>query len=231
MTSAEVGREVRIEVAVPERVVARVFREGISPSEFLEFLVRSVQLEKWLARFPKGEGAKGRSGTDQSALEVSGLHHQIGASAYHDLLATVSAEVLPGIEGTTWTDERVARFLEVICADRELSDTNDLLRAYALLGPNPTSAELQKTCGFLNNREWFQQLRIAKAKLTLQCRRMGLPPLFQRPQTVDGARFHPLEPSAYPYLKGHLRTSSDSFVDPSKWGRRTKDAPRGPAKK
>lgn len=209
-------RKAKLEPAVTEEWLREVFGHGISPNEFAEWILRSVDLEKWLSVYSAGGKAPRHFVKDVGNTENHGRKHSSRrprASPDHP-----SSQHEKG-----WSRHLLFDFLEYASSNPDLEWSVALLEAYVQLGPMPTSTELQALCGFEDDHAWQQELRIAKQKLTLQARKMGAPSLFPRAKTgSQGKRLHPIEPRVYTWLLEwveDIRSNEPPLVIPEQWGR------------
>jgi hypothetical protein len=210
---------VRLEPFVTEHWIKTVIMSGCSPNEFASWVLRDIDLNAALARFGGDDPAT-------HVVNVEGMDSNVVAGATSvERTQRPTATASVG-SASSWTRDGFFEFLSVVISIQELEYSMTLLGAYLHLGPIPTSDELRRLCGFDNETEWQQALRIAKQKLTLHARRLGAPTLFPRAKTgSEGQRFHPIEPKVYTWLREWIAgadspgSGARQFPNPEDWGR------------
>jgi hypothetical protein len=192
---------VKIEPSLPEAWLARVLQAGVSPSEFAEFALLQMDLDAVLSAY--------RTGAKVSP----------GARA-----ARSEGEPPPGPGSLDWSAVSFNEFMDVLARTREFRYPLSLLAAYVQLGESPSSDQLQEACGFpLNDaaweQVWHQELRAAKARLTIQAQRKSLPRFFVQPSTTSAReRLHPIDPTILSWLSDWSRRNPKALPDPKDWG-------------
>lgn len=212
------SRALRLEITLDERLVAQIFRSGLSPAEYAEFVVSSVPLRDGLARFVAYRAREHRS---RRIASSSGARSGSG-NEYGDAAGALQLERDPTIRLRSqprWTRSDFEQLVEAVESDQSLLDVTSLLLAYSRRGANPTSGELRVLCGFTDQRKWIQALRLAKTRLALKGRVLGLPRPFPRPQTTKHQRYHPIAPDLIPWLREWSKNPLRSNLDLSLWGR------------
>jgi hypothetical protein len=212
-----VPRTLRTEVTLPEIVVGRIMSKGVSPGAFLEFLVSRISLDEWLERFIAGSSGRHLGGVSAGRVNGRSDDEEIGAPADIERPPMVNMPESASA-GTRWTEDALRMFFDTLEADTSIVGGLALLAAYARRGPSPTSSELELVCGFSNRIKWTQALRSTKNGLNGLARRMGLPSVFLRPQTIRSERVHPLDPTLYAWIREWFKDPVHSVADPSAWG-------------
>lgn len=188
----------------------RVTKKGIRPNDFAAFILEHVDLDAWIDRYSGQSPPVSRTAAKSPSRQ--GQRSRVAAG--------------PGSSG--WSKDRFLELLEVAKATSDFTGPLCLLVAYAEIGPRPTSEDLRTACGFEDEEQWQQELRAAKARLTIMARKMNLPSLFPRAQTSDGRRLHPVEPALYPWLKEwHNSDEQRNLPRPTQWSAESKDTANG----
>lgn len=214
-------RVLRVEIAVPEAMIGRIMGSGASPGRFLEFLIDHVPLDEWLSTYgdsrprPTTEDWMGSGPPRIPADRVKEASTEGERSTDSDVTESEFTSL-------RWTEDELRRFCNTLEADTSQVDGLALLAAYAKRGPSPTSSELELVCGFSDRNKWTQALRSTKNSLNGLARKMGLPQVFLRPQTVRNERVHPLDPALYDWIREWFRDPVHSVTDPLQWGIRSK---------
>lgn len=218
MSKISSEKEVIVTLKVPGKLSNEISSKGIVAPEFLEFVINSIQMENWVNLFlaSKAVTQGNRTMIDDSSE---------GSLPKKEVSSLGTSQITP-----QWTEVGMRRYLSVLSVDKEMMKGFYLLAAYNETGPTPTSSDLKKTCGFDNDKIWYQELRVAKSRLSLQARKMNLPPLFYRPQTANGSRFHPLDPNAFVELKRCISEYLNPENSPSNWNKLIKTKDEGAAK-
>lgn len=196
-------RRVGLPASVTEEWLTDVVRRGVSPTLFADFVLDGIDLDQWLHAYTAERGDA--AGTDPR------------------LIAIPPSRARP-VHGSPrqWTKEAFSSYLDAL---RKPGNEHllCLLAAYSDVGPAPTSRQLQERCGFddsvLGRVSWYQELRAAKARLTIAARKFGFSPFFEEPRITSRGRTHPLSTTAYEWLLGWVSQRQGELPPPERWGR------------
>ena len=107
-------------------------------------------------------------------------------------------------ESSDWTYQKFDEYMNLLVKQSKrrasVGDLISMLIAYYQTGSRPTSEELREARNFGEGDKWYEELRIAKSRLTIATKHMGLPPLFLRAYGSSLKRRHPIEDKVYKYL-------------------------------
>ncbi len=107
-------------------------------------------------------------------------------------------------EPSDWTYQKFDEYMKLLVQQSKIrasvGDLISMLIAYYRTGSRPTSEELREARKFGEGDKWYEELRIAKSRLTIATKHMGLPPLFLRAYGSSLKRRHPIEDNVYKYL-------------------------------
>lgn len=191
-------RRLKLEVNVPEAWAMRAVQAGASPSELAEQILAATDPMTWRA------GAGSRTEDVEAAgpvAEAVGVHREPLPPTYR-----------------AWTESEFNRYLNVSARALDFFEPLALLSSYIKQGPTPTSAQLKEMARFQDELHWQKALRAAKARLTIQARRMRLPTFFPRAQASDASRYHPMDPMVYGWLIEWNDENPGQLPDPAYWG-------------
>lgn len=230
MTGPDRTRLIRLDVSLSEESAARLFRARLSPTEFVEFVLREISVDEWISLFESKHKVESVPAADvpTGKASVSSLSRRVTTPPEGRHLWV---EADGTVRGSPWTRTGFMQFMDVVVASKDFESPLRLLDAYTTVGPSPTSAELRTTCGIADENQWQQELRAAKARLTIFARRMGHPSLFPRAQTTEKGRMHPIDPVLYSWLvewsQGNHGLGSKRDEEPQVRGSTTEGRARG----
>src|SRR2546428_6319857 len=178
------GRVLAVHATVTESTVGRLLEAGLSPAQFIDFVLHEIPLQEWMDRFKNSQIEPGNSDRVEWVTNPE-IEHEANPGGRSQEKNQEKRSISEISRTGPWSPQSFARFLDTIRARNDFESPIRLLHAYTKLGPSPTSAELKEMCGFNDENKWQLELRAAKARLTIFARRMGHPPLFIRPQTTE----------------------------------------------
>lgn len=81
-----------------------------------------------------------------------------------------------------------------------VGDLISMLIAYYRTSSRPSSEELREARYFEPGDKWYEELRVAKSRLTIAAKHLGLPSFFLRAYGSSLKRKHPIDDEIYTYL-------------------------------
>lgn len=174
-----------VTIDVPEELVEKLVARGKKPSLILSTVVQRMVSE----------------------VEVDGLIDYAGGRDVHvegeaDCVGISPADTSSAT--SAWTYEIFRQYMAnlVNLAEKRASvgDLVSLLAAYHDVSSRPTSEELREARGFGSGQKWYEELRTAKARLTIAAKHLGLPSFFMRAYGSGIKRRHPMDETVYGFL-------------------------------
>jgi hypothetical protein len=170
-----------ITIEVPDHIIEELISKGQKPqdvlSKYIERLGKKEDVD-YIISYSKGLDSKKKS--------------------------DVKTEKTIQTTGREWTYEQFDEYMKLLIKQAKLResvrDLISMLIAYYQTGSRPTSEELREARAFCEGDKWYEELRIAKSRLTIAAKHMGLPTFFLRAYGSSLKRRHPIQEEVYEYL-------------------------------
>ncbi|TET89591.1 MAG: hypothetical protein E3J35_09285 [Methanomassiliicoccales archaeon] len=185
LNSAVQARTYGITVDVSEDLVEKLIAQGKKPTFIISAIVQRMSSEMSVDNMI--DYAEGREALVKKAADQEGR----------------SPRDFPSTD-RTWTYDAFEEYMRKLMSLAEkrasVGDLLSMLIAYYDTNPRPTSEELREARGFGSGQKWYEELRTAKARLTIAAKRVGLPPFFARAYGSGLKRRHPMDKEVYEFL-------------------------------
>ncbi len=174
-----------ITIDIPEGFVEKLISRGEKPSQLISSMIRRISSEIDLDSI-----------VDYSNGKAS-LYIGSEDSRQHSTRGIASND-------QEWTYDAFVEFMNslISLAERRASvgDLLSMLVAYYDTNSRPTSEELREARGFGPGQKWYEELRTARARLTIAAKHMGLPSFYLRAYGSGMKRRHPMNQKIYGFL-------------------------------
>lgn len=184
-----------INIYVPETLVENLISKGKKPSDIIAKIIKRLSIEMDINEFINFAESikKPDNSTDNNSSSKNFKITRI------------------------WTYTKFEEYIRSLLLQERLASVGDvisMLVAYYNTSPRPTSEELRSARNFTGSKEsWYEELRTAKARLTITAKHLGLPSFFLRAYGSGMNRRHPMNEEIYRYLCKWLSINKQIIKD------------------